>query len=299
MEEGSKIVVSVCVITYNQETYILDTIKGIIDQKGNFNIELIISDDCSTDNTLGTINEFLKKENKPNIKVEVISHQKNQGATKNFFKTLNRASGQYIAICEGDDYWTDSTKLIKQIEVLEKNADCSFCFHKTKVLKNGKFEHTTYPDFFSKEYLNVNDFFLLDTIPTCSVFFRKTNLSSFQDVKNSHGDFLLFCKLLELGKAYYLNDIMAVYRKHPEGISFHFSSEKYLKNRITELKGEVKYFENDQILKQIKISRMRLKYRFFKNFGKSQTLTLRFILIFDLLTDKYFISYYLKNKFKI
>ncbi|MDN3690581.1 glycosyltransferase [Cyclobacterium jeungdonense] len=299
MEESSKIDVSICVITYNQEAYILDTLKGIFDQKGNFNTELIISDDCSTDNTLSTINIFLKEETKPNIKVEVISHHKNQGATRNFFKTLNRASGEYIAICEGDDYWIDSTKLIKQIEILEKNADCSFCFHKAKVLKNGQFEQVTYPTFFFKERLNVNDFFLLDSIPTCSVFFRKTNLRSFKKIKNSHGDFLLFCKLLELGKAYYLNEVMAVYRKHLGGISFHFSSEKYLNNRITELKGEVKFFENDQILKQINISRMRLKYKFFKNFGKNQTFKMRFILILDLLTNKYFISYYFKNKFNL
>ncbi|WP_157807140.1 glycosyltransferase [Algoriphagus formosus] len=299
MKIYSKTVVSVCVITYNQESYILDTIKGIVAQVGDFHMEVIISDDCSTDNTLNVIHDFFENFQKRNVTVQVVSQTKNLGSTRNFFKTLNLANGEYLAICEGDDYWTDNSKLLKQIDVLEANTDCSFCFHKAKILRNGKFDEKSYPEFFKKNVLNLQEFFELDSIPTCSIFFRKVDLTFFESIEHSHGDFLLFCRLCELGKPYYLNEVMSVYRKHPGGVSFLFSSEVYLKKRIEELKTESNFFNNKNVIEQIKISRMKLQYRFFKNYGRNLNIKSKSYQVFNLFTNKYFLLYYLKNKFNL
>ena len=98
--------VSVIVLTYNQEKFIEKNLQGIFAQKVNFPVELIISDDCSTDQTVTVINEFIK--NKPShIEIKLIAHKKNLGSTPNFFNALQKSTGKFLAFCEGDDYWTD------------------------------------------------------------------------------------------------------------------------------------------------------------------------------------------------
>jgi glycosyltransferase involved in cell wall biosynthesis len=115
-------------ITYNHELYIHEAIEGILIQKTNFSIELIIGEDCSTDRTREIVFDYAKKY--PNI-IRVITSEKNVGIVNNFIRTLKASIGKYIALCEGDDYWIDEYKLKKEIDILEKESSvglvCSEC----------------------------------------------------------------------------------------------------------------------------------------------------------------------------
>lgn len=123
------VMVSVLCATYNHENYIEDAIKGVIGQKTNFKIEMIIHDDASTDRTAQIIRKY--EEAYPEI-IKPVYQSENQFSKKcKIWPTylFPRVTGKYIALCEGDDYWTDEKKLQKQIDFLEKHKDYSMCIH--------------------------------------------------------------------------------------------------------------------------------------------------------------------------
>ena len=111
---------SVCVITYNQENLIRQALDSILNQKTDFDFEIVIGEDNSSDKTREICDQYQKTSGN---KIKLIKNRENIGAIKNFEKTLSNCSGKYTAICEGDDYWKDSHKLQKQVEFLEKNRE--------------------------------------------------------------------------------------------------------------------------------------------------------------------------------
>lgn len=110
--------VSVCVITYNQEEYIAECLQSLVDQETDFPFEIIVSDDCSTDRTREIIDVYVAKY--PNL-IKKCYQEVNVGACENIVSTYMKASGEYIAICEGDDFWTSKLKLAKQCELLDRD----------------------------------------------------------------------------------------------------------------------------------------------------------------------------------
>ena len=124
--------VSICCLTYNHEPYIRDCLEGFVMQQTNFIFEVLIHDDASTDNTVAIIKEYVAKY--PDI-IKPIYQTENQyskGVKVTTVFNFPRAEGQYIAMCEGDDYWIDPLKLQKQVDLMVKNPDCSLCFHASK-----------------------------------------------------------------------------------------------------------------------------------------------------------------------
>lgn len=122
--------VSVCVITYNQEKYIRQCLQSIVDQETDFDFEVIVGEDCSTDGTKAIVQEFEAKY--PDI-VNPIYHEKNAGGsgTNNLLAVYRAARGKYIAHMDGDDYMLPG-KLQIQFDELEKNPDCTICVHEMK-----------------------------------------------------------------------------------------------------------------------------------------------------------------------
>lgn len=130
--------VTTIIVAYNHEKYIAQCLESVIKQnypKHN----IIISDDKSTDRTREIINNFSNKYSN----IIDISSNKNLGLSKNFQKCINKTTSKYVAICEGDDYWTDTNKLNKMVEFMEKNNDCSMCFSKLKILYENTKKQTT------------------------------------------------------------------------------------------------------------------------------------------------------------
>lgn len=219
MEENKKI--SVSIITYNHEKFIEKCLQGVIDQRlpAGWDYEILIGEDKSTDGTLRICEKFESKY--PQI-VRILRRSKNLGMTQNWRSTIQECKGRYIAICEGDDYWTDSLKLQKQVDFLEENLHYSGCFTNALILDevNGKpekryIEHTKDKTYSLKEVVRSGGGFF----PTASLLFRNKlgELPSFfLDVKSA--DRALALLLSNLGEIYLLNEITCVYRKHDSGI---------------------------------------------------------------------------------
>lgn len=126
--------VSICIVAYNQESFIIKTIESILNQNVNFKFEIVIGDDCSTDNTSKIIRFYMDKY--PSI-VKSIFHEKNVGPIENIKSVYKKARGKYICHLDGDDYALPN-KLQKQFDILESNQDCSICSHNMQFVdKNG------------------------------------------------------------------------------------------------------------------------------------------------------------------
>ncbi|MCC5902972.1 MAG: glycosyltransferase [Halomonas sp.] len=213
-------IVSVLCATYNHVEFIEDAIKGFIAQKTDFPFEVIIHDDASTDGTQKVIKKYA--EQYPEL-IKPIYQEKNlfrQGkkATDFCFPGL---LGRYVAICEGDDYWTDAKKLQKQFDYMENNPDVVMCHHNAFVFdKNGIVKKSKLPSGLKRSYtkkeMQRNDCFIL----TMSMFFRK-KFSYFPEEKSNvgNGDNFLISLLGKYGKSKYMETITpAGYRLHGNSI---------------------------------------------------------------------------------
>jgi len=132
-EDSATPKVTVCVVTYNQEKYIEQCLQSIVDQETDFDFEIIVSDDCSTDKTREIIQSFADKYSN----VKPLLREKNIGALENFVDTHRRAAGEYICHMDGDDYWLP-TKLQKQVDFLDDNSECNLVWTRSLFEKEGR-----------------------------------------------------------------------------------------------------------------------------------------------------------------
>lgn len=207
--------VSVVMITYGHENYINDALAGALMQEYNGFIELIIANDNSPDQSDKVINDFFIKNPVPkNFIIRYTKHATNKGAIPNFVWALQQTTGKYIAICEGDDYWTDPFKLQKQVDFLEKNQDFSIVFHKVKELTDLGFQETTIlKGSDQEETYTVNDLIKGNFMHTPSVLFKKVynTLPAWMEY-SPIGDYPLHMLNSEHGPIKYFPEEMAVYR---------------------------------------------------------------------------------------
>jgi glycosyltransferase involved in cell wall biosynthesis len=212
--------VSVLVITYNNERFITEAIDSIVTQKVNFDYEIIIGEDCSTDRTREIVIDF--RDRYPD-KIHLLLNEKNVGGRRNFIQILKVSRGDYIAILEGDDYWTSPNKLQKQVDFLDNHPDFTICFHSAGWLdqESGEIKSWKYGPPVIKPYYTIDD--LLEHsnfIPTCSVMFRNNLLGEFPKWfwEAGIGDFPLHILNAQHGKIGYIDEAMSVYRVHGAGI---------------------------------------------------------------------------------
>src|SRR5262245_24288404 len=123
--------VSVAMITYNHGNFIAQAVESILMQVVNFDYEIIIGEDCSTDETRNVVIEY---RNRFPHRIKMLLHDKNVGLMQNFIQTIEACRGQYVALCEGDDYWTSPYKLQKQVDFLESHPEYAICFHNVTVI---------------------------------------------------------------------------------------------------------------------------------------------------------------------
>lgn len=210
-------VVSIVTITYNQEKYIREALESFLIQKTDFPFEVIIGDDCSTDSTPEIIREYSEKY--PNI-FKPILRRKNLGAAKNSIATLREAGGKYIALCEGDDFWSDSSKLQMQVDFLNAHPDYSLCFHPVRVFyDNNEEREITWPNtqIEDESKINVNELLKENFIPTNSVMYRRQNYDSIPDDVMPL-DWYLHLFHAQFGKIGFINKTMSAYRRHSRGV---------------------------------------------------------------------------------
>jgi glycosyltransferase involved in cell wall biosynthesis len=208
-------IVSVIMISYGHEKYIKQAIEGVLMQKCNFEFELIVADDCSPDNTQSIVEDIIESHSKAH-RIKYFRHDFNKGMQPNFIWAHGQSKGKYIALCEGDDFWTDQHKLQKQVDFLEKNKDCSMCFHRTdELLVDNKIQKSinTYNEN-ENRFFDINDLAKGNFIHTPSVVF-KNNVFEYPKWFNllSVGDYPMWMLLASKGKIGYIKDSMAIYRR--------------------------------------------------------------------------------------
>jgi glycosyltransferase involved in cell wall biosynthesis len=214
--------VSICCITYNHEIFIRDAIEGFLMQKSTFPIEIIIHDDASTDKTAEIVAEYANKYPELIFPIFQTENQFSKGIKISATYVWPKAKGKYIALCEGDDYWTDPFKLQKQVDFLEANPDFVICYHDVKVINEegsviieSKIGKENQRDFSSEE-LSYNRPFIMPL----SVVFRNLSIIWPEETKYVlNGDTFLFSILGQYGNGKYIKDIQpGNYRYHSGGI---------------------------------------------------------------------------------
>ncbi|MBW1619340.1 glycosyltransferase [Empedobacter falsenii] len=236
---------SIVVLTYNQENFIEKNLEGIFMQNVNFPIELILSNDNSTDNTHKVIEEVLKKA-PSHIKIIYTNHKKNLGSTPNFYNALEKVTGDYLAFCEGDDYWTDENKLQKQFDFLEDNEDYSICFHQvTNVSPDKTIDGTLFSKIEDRDY-SALEIYQHWVVHTTSVFMKAKVLQTkvFDEMKKHpnllYFDTILYMSASFIGKMRGFSDTMSAYRRHSEGLSNGINYKRDLQHNILdEIIGEL------------------------------------------------------------
>ena len=226
----SNVKLSIRLMTYNHADFIEDALKGIDQQQTNFDFEVVIGDDFSSDNTLQLVKDYLFEN--PNITVNILERKRGgaydkerqiRGRLYNFINIIDNCQGEYIALLDGDDYWTDPLKLQKQVDFLEAHEDFSLVFHNVNLKQersNSNKLSKMHKDL-QKTIFETKDILRQWFIPTCSIVFKKSK--NFQ-IPNwffhcISGDIPLLLLLSLDGKIKYINNVMGMYRLHNTGIS--------------------------------------------------------------------------------
>ncbi len=217
----SKPLVSISCITYNHEKYIKQCLDGFLMQKTNFDFEILIHDDASTDKTADIIREYEKKYPDKFRCIYQTENQYSKGV-RGIMARFNfpRAQGKYIALCEGDDYWTDPYKLQKQVDFLENNKEYVLCGTDVKRInvKTGK-EMIIKEKYFGE--VTQTDILQRNRFSTCTVMIKNMDVSKilFPNFnKFKVGDWPLWNSLLRYGKGMNLPDVTAQYNIHDKGM---------------------------------------------------------------------------------
>lgn len=217
--------VSVCMITYNHQRFIAQAIDSVLMQQVGFDYEIVIGEDCSTDNTRSIVIDY---ENRFPDRIKSLLNEKNLGMMLNFIQTMQACTGQYIALCEGDDYWTLPQKLQKQVDFLDSHPEFAICSHNVKVKREGSTQSHEWLGARHKEVSTLEDL-LRDGSggATSSLVFRNRVFGDFPEwYYTIHGgDWALQVLCASHGKLRYFREVMGCYRIHAGGSLAHFSAK--------------------------------------------------------------------------
>jgi glycosyltransferase involved in cell wall biosynthesis len=210
--------VSVLMPTYNHEAYIAQAVTSALSQQTNFPFEVVVGEDCSTDGTRKILFELQQAHSQT---LRVLLHERNIGGPRNVAAIFAACRGQYVAMLEGDDYWTHPLKLQKQVDLLDAHPEWAICFHPTRVVQEDSSQPAHfYPESWSQEVATIEDLFRGNFMSTCSVVFRNR---LFGEIPAWHseiipGDWALHILNADRGQIGYLNAVLADYRVHSRGM---------------------------------------------------------------------------------
>jgi len=273
---------SVCIFTFNHLEYISQAIESVLMQKTNFNFEIVIGEDHSTDGTREIVTSYQKKY--PD-KIRGYLNDKNLGVMPNNVYTLSKCRGKYIALLDGDDFWISDEKIQRQVDFLDNNPNFVLCFHDAMIFnQDGRYDSRTCCGPKQKKTVSLTDIICDTHIPTGSAVFRRQGLEGFPpkgycDLKATDRPLFLF--LSAFGQSYYFNECWSVYRKHSNGdwtkrsyqnqwlthlqihkfMNRHFSSR--YQNAFCKCESRVSYLLALSLLRDGKIKRAKCYFRKF------------------------------------
>lgn len=212
---------SVHIVTYKHEDFIAQALDGVLMQQVNFDYEIVIGEDCSPDRTGEIVREYAARH--PD-KIRALPREKNLGGRKNWLDVLANCRGEYIALLDGDDYWTSPYKLQKQVDLLDARPDLVSCFHPVTVtdITGRQEDYVLYPPDRRPEY-KLADLGEKNFMMTCSVVFRNGLMKEVPEPLKTApmGDWLLHSYNAQFGGIGYIDEDMGRYRVHPGGVFFH------------------------------------------------------------------------------
>ncbi len=251
--------VSVCIISYNHENYVKKCLDNVFSQKVNFEYEVIMGDDCSTDQTAELIKPYADQYPE---KMKAFLRPQNVGAKSNFLHCFLQCRGKYIVFVEADDYWTDNEKLQKQVDFLEQHPGASACFHNAEMIFEDGTKRPSQlinpPN--QKTWIQTSDFLIEKEtwfMATAAVMMRREFVHPLPAwfAHSKSGDIPMYVILAEQGPIGYLPDVMSVYRKNSGGISMtdHIHSDAFIQNRIFMYSkiNEFTHYKYNHLLKPI------------------------------------------------
>lgn len=232
--------VSVLVITYNQEKYIAECLNSLVRQKTNFDFEIVVCDDVSKDNTVEIARALSVKDQR----IQVYRNEKNLGPAGNFAKALSLCKGRYIAFCEGDDFWCDDLKLEKQVEILQNDGELTMVYadygkvdDKGNILENKTIDKP-------EHFFTLSDFIdgsgpVLNSMMLRREIFPKQFPKAFFTVLNP--DVFIIGWTLLKGQAKFIPDVLSMYRTHSEGI---YSSKTTIEKQLLRYSTRMEFFKS-------------------------------------------------------
>lgn len=286
--------ISVVTCTYGQEQYIEETLRGVLMQQYDGPVEYIIANDNSPDNTDAVIKKYFEEHQVPhNFVIKYTRHEINKGMMSNFLWGLKQATGDYIALCEGDDYWTNPLKLQKQADFLKINHDYVLVSHKRIIVdqKSQIIKDTAVPT---------------DDLFTQCLLFRnviKEEFYIFDSSQITNADTFLILYLENFGKAKLLDFIGAAYRISASGIWSMVSSTVRYEKATNSYKSMLNFFQINHYTASIKVVHRHLLFREINRYlarpSKSATETVALVIKAiwkkELNAIKTLIYHYIKN----
>lgn len=251
INEQKRPLVSVITLAYNHKDYIRTCLEGILMQKTSFNFELIIHDDASTDGTAEIIREYESKY--PDIVKPIyqLENQYSRGVSIGKTFLYPRAKGQYIAECEGDDYWTDPLKLQKQVDIFRADNEVGFVYTAFKLVnKEGAFMQNTYS--VNKQLSRSKTGYIFPSLlrnnfpQTLTVMFKKELMCDLNEYYSYSYDWPLFIHICGKSKAVFLKDFTGCYRVNPNGIMASTILKSVDDGGFKTLSGAFKAYLNDE-----------------------------------------------------
>ena len=234
-------------ITYGHEKYIREAIEGVLMQECDFDVELIVANDCSPDSTDAVVKDIV--ENHPRgTWIRYFNQEENLGIGDNFKFALQECTGEYISICEGDDFWINPKKLQIQVDFLDQNQD--YIIHSGNAIfksSNPKTNEKTVFNLTKNSVFKLEDFLVNNNLITCTSTFRNLKISFPENFKQvTFKDWYLYVLLLQASskEAYRTNEVYSTYRIHEGGVMKTLSDKKYFEEHIFQIKtikAQIKY----------------------------------------------------------
>ncbi|MBI4770100.1 MAG: glycosyltransferase, partial [Chloroflexi bacterium] len=207
---------SVMMITYNHERFVAQALESALSQQTDFAYEIVVGEDCSADRTREIVAALAG--GRPG-QVRLMARQRNLGIAPNFVQTIRDCRGEYVAVLEGDDYWTSPHKLQRQVDFLEAHPECAACFHRARVIYEDGRPGFTFPPPDQPAFSALEDLLAGNFMPSCSVVFRRALVGELPPgfERLPMGDWPLHLLNARFGKLGFLDETMGVYRVHPGG----------------------------------------------------------------------------------
>jgi glycosyltransferase involved in cell wall biosynthesis len=223
--------VSVVVMTYNHRRYIEQALDSALSQRTTFGWELLISEDCSTDGTRELVIDYQRRHPQ---RIRLLLSERNLRSNAVVARGINAARGQYVAMLDGDDYWTRDDKLQRQADFLDAHPQCTMCFHNARVVhEDGSRPEWNWVPGGQKVFSTLEDMWMGNFVPMCSVMYRNGVIGPVPDWYVEFDmsptlitDWQLHLLHAERGLIGYIDEVMGVYRQHGGGLYSHFSERE-------------------------------------------------------------------------